>query len=248
MLNKFLIALCVLLMGFTANAQSPKRVKKTVTTTTTEEVNEDGSLYNPNAEKKVETNNSAPEVDSGLPSQNESWYTLWGLGFSAAKYSSDVGDMFNTIKDQPGIDRNDLLNLDLLGFYWPLEGNNTMIGVIINGLSDKLTGPGGHFTVTTALLAFSTHHFFGKNIGDGWFVRGDVGLSRASVEIKTASTNLNKTSDPELGVMFGGGYAFPISQGTRLLVGLYVRPLPEMDIDGAKLKGTITNVTAGFLF
>lgn len=140
--------------------------------------------------------------------------------------------------------------MDILGFYWPLSGNKTMIGFVFNTAGDSIEYTNGaETTVTTSMLGFSAHHFFGENIGDGWFVRGDVGLARASIDIDNVYYDLDETTDFGLGLLVGGGYAMPIGEETRLLLGLYVRPIPELEFNSSsKIKGTVTTFTAGFLF
>ncbi len=275
MLKKLLIApvilLCVLTLSISAQAQTAakKKVKKTVVTTTTEEVDENGKVIKKTEKVESETDDSAPEVKAepkeeapknvwaGMPTPNEDWYTLWGLGFSKASYSGDLGDAYEKSADAPGIDRSSTMNLDILGFYWPLSGHKTMMGFIFNVAGDTAEdNVGGELSLYTYLMGFSVHHFFGRNIGDGWFVRGDAGLSWATVELSSSGITAEERSDMTLGFMFGGGYGFAIGEETRLLVGLYIRPLPEMKADGftyggdpvSKIKGTITNFSVGFLF
>ena len=97
-----------------------------------------------------------------------------------------------------------------------------MHGFVVNSVSDSLDGPGGTITVYQHLYAYSYHKFFGQNIGDGWFVRGDVGLAIFSVDVDTTSFDFSESSDTGLGFLGGGGHAFAIGQETRMLLGLYL--------------------------
>lgn len=257
---KFLIAICILSLGLSAHAQdsAKKKTKKTVVTTTTEEVDENGKVVK--KVEKVETEadvtpeKSAPvgsqEVNSNLPSANEDWYTLWGIGFGSASYSGSLGDIYEDSEDLAGADRSATVSMDILGFYWPLSGHKTMLGFVFNTAGDSIEfSNGNEASISTSMLGFSAHHFFGENIGDGWFVRGDVGIARASIDFEIGSDDYDDTSDAGLGLLIGGGYSLPIGTETRLLVGLYVRSVPELKFDSSsKLKGTVTSVTAGFLF
>lgn len=249
-MSKLFIAICALTFVVSAQAQTAKpkkKVKTTVTTTTTtEEVDDDGSLYDDKGKTvQIESDESSPRTPY-LPSKNEDWYTLWGFGFSSVSYSGNLGDAYETLGD--AYDRSSTVNADLFGFYWPSLTPNTIMGVNLNIAADSIEGLNVDAALRTYLLAFSTYHFFGTNIGDGWFVRGDVGFTHYNVEFKAGVTDLNKSSDRELGIMFGGGYAFAISDETRVLFGLYIRPIPELEKTGDTLKGTVTNFTAGFLF
>jgi hypothetical protein len=262
--KKLLLVLSVLTCFTVAQAQDagqghakkPKKIKKTVTTTTTtEEVEDDGSPKTEKTEATTQEVEPTPTHTQGgfgnLPSINESWYTLWGLGFSKTKYKGDIGDSFEDASSAGS--RSTGIAMDLLGFYWPLSDQKTMIGVIINGSADSVKLDGVTDRITTTLLAFSVHHFFGQNIGDGFFVRGDIGFSSANIEVEESGFKWDKSSDSTLGVLFGGGYAWPINLDTRMLLGLYIRPLPNYKIkddfgDTGHLKGTTSSLILSFLF
>lgn len=256
-----ILAIAMLLTVATSSfAQSSGKKKKTVITTT-EEVTEDGKKKITTEKKEIfedeEVSVPEPVSSDGLPTINESWYTLWGLGFSGASYSGDLGDAYEKLADTPGVDENSGVALDLLGFYWPLAGHKTMIGFVINGSSSSVDDNlGDKLTLTTSQISFSTHHFFGKNIGHGWFVRGDIGFVRGSITVLDNNITAEQSSDSKLGVLFGGGYGFSMGKETRFLLGLYIRPIPKLKFDNityngnpvSELKGTITSLTAGFLF
>jgi hypothetical protein len=267
MFKKLLLVICVLSLGISAQAQTKKGKK--VITTTTEEVDENGKKTIKTEKVETEVADDAPAApksekweqgsstpppssynDPTLPSINESWYTLWGLGFGSASYSGSLGDVYEDAEDVAGADRSATVSMDILGFYWPLLGHKTMLGFVFNTAGDSIEfSNGNEASISTSMLGFSAHHFFGENIGDGWFVRGDVGLARASIDFEIGSDDYDDTSDAGLGLLIGGGYALPIGTETRLLVGLYVRSVPELKFDSSsKLKGTVTSLTAGFLF
>lgn len=253
MYNKLLVGICVLSLGLTAQVANAKKIKKTVVT---EEIGENGKTI-----KKTETTETEAETEvvaepepvvtpipDGLSTINESWYTLWGFGFSNSNYSGILGDAYEKDKSSAGADKSSMA-VDLLGFYWPLEGHKTMLGFILNGSTDTLKLAGSEESITTSLLAFSAHHFFGTNIGNGWFLRGDIGFARASVDIDIGADHYNVTSDMGVGFLAGGGYGFALGRETRLLLGLYYRQVPKVKFDnGVDLKGSVTSVTAGFLF
>ncbi len=195
------------------------------------------------AASPTQTQPTTTQAVRTTPTIDEDWYTLWGLGFSSVRYGDDqLQDAVDNLEDTSGVDRG-TINLDLLGFYWPHADKKSMSGFIINSIGDTFTGPGGDMTISQALYAYSFHHFFGANIGDGWFLRGDIGLAKFSINVDTTTLNVNDSSDWGWGVLGGGGYAFAIGTETRMLLGAYYSHR-KADEDTA---GTL-NVTLGFLF
>ena len=79
-------------------------------------------------------------------SKLESWYAYWALGVSRSKSSdSELNDMLDQIEDIPGVSRT-RLSLDMLGFYWPTNPN-TLVGVVVNGGTDRLGDPESYFPI-----------------------------------------------------------------------------------------------------
>ena len=184
-----------------------------------------------------------------LPSINEKWYTLWGFGFSNVTYEDDVQSDIDTIRADS--DRT-TINMDLLGFYWPDRSYKTMYGVVLNGATDTFrhqevifgTLPvETTFTISQYTLAFSAHHFFGANIGDGWFVRGDVGPSWFEVTANVLGESRSFQSDYGLGLIVGGGYSFILGEGTRMPLGFY---LAHRSAEGE--SAVTANFNVGLLF
>ena len=153
----------------------------------------------------------------------ESWYTYWGLGYANNTYPDDA---FDELNDLPGVDHI-ALALDMFGFYWP-RGDRTLVGGIVNSSADVYEITEDLVTVEmdiyNYLYAISTMHFLTHEIGQGPFVRADVGLALQSVEIDLSEANeeaeieIEATSDWGAGFLLGGGYGIPVTSGTRLLV------------------------------
>lgn len=140
-------------------------------------------------EEPTKPAHAAPKPSSG-PTLDEDWYTLWGFGFSSIRYQDDdVQNALNDLKDTPGVDHT-AVNVDVLGFYWPFADRKSMQGFIINSVSDSYTSDAGDLTVSQALYAYSYHRFYGANIGDGWFWRGDVGLAIHTMSVEVAGVSL----------------------------------------------------------
>jgi hypothetical protein len=145
----------------------------------------------------------------------ESWYTYWGIGLANHKHPDDLDQAFDQAAAQPGVTRLQI-SLELLGFYWPLANQRTLLGGIVTGSADNLSDDyGNSIQLNQYLYAFSAMHFFGNEPGQGFFLRGDVGLARAVLE---DSGGYGATSDTGQGLLVGGGYGFAISEQSRLIL------------------------------
>lgn len=188
-------------------------------------------------------NNTSSSNSSGLPTINESWYTLWGIGISSISYDKkDLNTAFANA-DSNGADRLRLF-LDLFGFYWPSADHRSLHGFIASSVADSLTEDSTEITINQLLYSYSYHHYFGQNIGAGWYLRADAGLARHVLRIKGVGVlDQSEYTDWGTGLLFGGGYGFSIGEETRALVGLYYSIRSAED-----LVGSSTNLTLGFLF
>ena len=144
----------------------------------------------------------------------EKWYTYWALGAAGISYPSELQDIMDNLKDMPGVDHMSL-GIDFLGFYWP-KGENTMIGGIINGFTDTYEAGSNEMAINGYLFGFSAMHFFQNRIGKGPFVRGDIGFARLVLD---TNFTVDAESDWGFGALLGGGYGFPVSPETRVLIG-----------------------------
>lgn len=151
------------------------------------------------------------------PKGLESWYTYWGLGWSSPGYSAPVEQalFIDRLRDTPGVD-DVAISLDLLGFYFPVGGDKTIVGGVINGAAERFQNEGGSLQVNQYLLAASAMHFFNEHVGRGFFARGDLGLAR--VVIVADDSFGDAMGGSGFGFLLGGGYAFPVTPGTRLLL------------------------------
>lgn len=144
----------------------------------------------------------------------EPWYTYWGIGWASNTYPSEVEDVLDLAKDV-GFD-NVTISLDLLGFYWPLPArSNTLLGFIVNGVGDRYSKGGDWIQINSYLLGLSTMQFFGTEPGAGFFARADLGTAWFNV---SNSEDDSENSDLGYGVLLGGGYGIPVTEGTRILL------------------------------
>lgn len=159
-----------------------------------------------------------------LPTDNESWYVLFGGGLSSNTYQGKFKDTIKQIDDLPGTTSRGSLTFDL-GFYFPLSNFKTMIGgswegtgdVYVNDNSGKYSA-----TISQGLYTISLMHFFGANIGNGWFLRGDAGLAKSIMILEQPGTSNQVTDKSGFGALLGGGYSIPCGIETRVLFFLNV--------------------------
>lgn len=151
-------------------------------------------------------------------SKRESWYTYWGLGYGRPSYPSSIQPSVDKVRAVAGV-TNLGLSVDLLGFYWPFLGeSNSILGVIVSGVSDSFStttsSKTSTFQINQYLYSASTMHFFGPQIGEGAFARFDAGAARGVVMQDGAVAGLSSWG---AGALLGGGWGAGVSDETRLL-------------------------------
>ncbi len=121
----------------------------------------------------------------------ESWYTYWGLGYVNNTYPDEYLDELN---DSPDVDHI-ALALDTFGFYWP-RGDKTLVGAIVNGNVDAyegtFKGAKVELSLYNYLYALSTMYFLTHEIGQGPFVRADVGFAHSRINADVANIYRDK--------------------------------------------------------
>jgi hypothetical protein len=151
----------------------------------------------------------------------EQWYAYLGFGLSNVNYPGDLDRVFDEAEDLPGVTRTTIC-LDLLGFYWPVADNTVMVGGVINAVGDMLEGNGATISLNQYTYSVSAMKFFGREIGEGFFIRGDIGVAKLVLSVDGNGYDENEVSESGTGFLLGGGYGFPLSEGARLLVGANV--------------------------
>lgn len=184
-------------------------------------------------------------VAAFIPVQNvkaevESWYTYWSLGFADVDYPGNLNTVMEQVDALPGISRY-TIGMDLFGFYWPLADQKTMMGFVVNVVSDTLDDEtyNESFSIDSYLYGFSTMKFFGSEIGDGFLLRGDIGLTYAETSYTYGSTTYTDTSDTGLGYLVGVGYGIPVSGSSRVILGLNYS---SRDIEGDNINNIVFTV------
>jgi len=145
----------------------------------------------------------------------ESWYTYWGLGYVNPQYPDELENALNLVEDIPGSDHISV-GLDLLGFYWPV-GDRTIIGGILNAFGDRYEVNDITLQINGYTFSFSAMHYLTNLIGQGLFLRGEIGPTRFAVDFEGVQEE-DVTSDWGIGGLVGAGFGIPVSSGTRILL------------------------------
>jgi hypothetical protein len=157
-----------------------------------------------------------------LHAQNEnnklqSWYTLWSVGWTHVSYPQSIDDQIELIKALPGYSHQ-LLAFDVLGFYKPVIDERTILGGIINGTIDRHAVDNQSLVIGELQLSASAIRFVQNRIGQGFFLRLDLGLAHNL----TDGDNRDRMTDWGLGTLVGAGFGLPVTSGIRLMLsGLY---------------------------
>ena len=129
------------------------------------------------------------------------------------------------------------MGFDYLGFYWPLQNQKTILGGVYNASADQRSKYDSSEYWISGQFSVSTMHFIQSVIGEGPFVRADLGwgffqypqypLSAVNDEGDEFAENGDKSGPAAL---FGVGYAFPVGAGgTRILLNVNYALRPGID-------------------
>jgi hypothetical protein len=147
----------------------------------------------------------------------ENWYSYWGIGFSDTTYPEPLDSLLDTLEATTNTTRIQL-NLDILGFYFPVGSGSTIAGFVINGAADRLDDGSDNIQINLYTYGLSVMTFLGKEPGDGLFLRGDFGITKAVLTSSLSSSSIG--SDTGTGYLIGAGYGIVLSEGSRLLLNL----------------------------
>ena len=159
----------------------------------------------------------------------ESWYLYFALGYGKPFYASGLQETV----DQIGSSSKAIsLSMDLLGVYWPLGNDRTLLGGTINVVADRFQVSHTTVMIQQHLYSLSVMHFLRSKIGDGVFIRGDVGF--AVLDFDFGGTEELSWRKSGYGCLLGCGYSFAVSNETRITANLnYGLRIIEGDAHGA---------------
>ena len=169
--------------------------------------------------KATSENAALVAAEPNYRNRDESWYWGFSLGAGSVRYK-DAG--FQSVID--GLKSNSAISHMTVGydlhFLWPLSNHRTAIGLVLGGAVDNYTADATdeQFSVTSLVTGFSIQHYLTSNIGEGPFVRGDIGLATTQLEIRKPSLTSSSDISRGLGLRLAAGYSFLLSNETRLPV------------------------------
>ncbi len=203
-----------------------------------------------------------------LPSQNEPWYIYTSIGLAPIQYASSINQSIESFTGNSSM--NNLgISLEAFGAYFPLKNKKTVLGGVL-GLVYENYKTQGQFneSPTTVInqwadlkfwqysITASAMHFYGRNVGDGFFIRGDLGISAfqgtLNVSYTTNGGDLqgeNQDFSYKWGPSFllGGGYSWPISLSERMMASLYFSSKSSYS-NGTLTTNNMIIAGLGFLF
>ncbi len=140
----------------------------------------------------------------------ESYYAYLAFGYASTTYPT-AAERYIDQEIRPFSPTHVGVALDMLGFYWPLADDQTLVGFVIAMAGDRYSYEDGSRSVqyTTSIVGASAMHFFGEIPGDGPFLRGELGLASISSQL---------VDGHGMGAQLSGGYGIAISDETRLLL------------------------------
>jgi hypothetical protein len=149
----------------------------------------------------------------------KSWYlNILEVGPARLSYPSDMSAALDTLRDLPGAASPGAMSIQMAGFYWPVGvQKKTLVGFMISGSGDAIVQGNKRWQLNEYLTALSALYFPVGKIGDGLYLRGDVGA--ASV-LFSGSGSGSLEQGGGFGFLTGLGYVMPISDSLRPFVNL----------------------------
>lgn len=139
-----------------------------------------------------------------------------GLGYVSATYGGALQAKDRAVDRFSGFHYG--LALDL-GVLFPFTDHESLVGGNFRYTRDVYGETGSDATFTILELAVSYRYYLFNKIGDGLFVRADVGFPRLSVDISSSSNPfIEDAADSKFGVALtlGLGYDFVVNPDLRI--------------------------------
>jgi hypothetical protein len=148
--------------------------------------------------------------------QLEEYYFYFSAGYPINNYPTETRQAVDDLKNRSDVSR--IPSSGQFGVYWPLSNRQTIIGGVIGASGDMFSQKDASLDLIVFQMGASVQHFFTSTIGDGAFVRGDVGFAGASLTEQVNNKTTTTSGHIGLAVTGGAGYAFPLSAGTSLSI------------------------------
>ena len=149
----------------------------------------------------------------------ESWYLTVGAGYSFGfDYDNSIVDAEIDSTNAARGDSDHLSYAFDVGAHFPIL-KTTLLGGAGHGVAREYgdESDANYYSIGSTLISVSVIHFFGAEIGRGFFIRLDPGVGFTHAERKEDG-NYSGEHDMKWSIGFtsGVGYAIPISEGTRI--------------------------------
>ena len=195
------------------------------------------------------------KVDKDSKNDVESWYVYFGMGYANVGYTDELNDFFvelNRVGDPTRLS----MGIDLPGVYFPLNDQRTIVGFAFNASVDMYRSKydsDSYIAATSGQWSVSAMYFTQAVIGEGPFLRTDLGWGTFSLEDDDGVKPLQGYEVSGPSALAGVGYGIPIGGGgTRILlnVNYAMRPGVEINYRGTRESGSVRAVgfTVGGLF
>lgn len=194
-------------------------------------------------------NQNQPALASEARNKNENWYFQFNLGGARQRYGSGLESSAKTLRDS-SLTKHSTIYFDL-NFLWPMnEDHSSALGVTLGGVVDifKQDSTSKELSASYTILGATYQHYLNSNFGDGFFLRGDAGFSKPSVESKVSGVTTKGEAKTGIGLRAGAGYSFLLSNETRLPVSITYQRVFSKDQDGSNVGGKALIFAVGMTF
>jgi hypothetical protein len=153
----------------------------------------------------------------------DKFYTYWAIMLTSNYNSNSVDNWLKPYE----IESRTKYGFELFGLYFPIDHHHTLVGFVYNQAKESIfwqqvtdlkylldfsgTSPGHidyEVSIKQSLYSISVFHFFSNYIGDGPFLRGDIGYARMVMDDPYLKRYV---SEDGIGVFVGGGVMVPYS-------------------------------------
>ncbi len=168
----------------------------------------------------------ASRAEEGPSFMDQTWLAYWGAGLAAGAYPEAAQKAL-------GEGRLAGAGVDSWGFYWPLKDRRTALGFVAHGSGEFRLNGLVPTSLVQAIYAFSALRSLEGELGDGWFLRGELGpaLSITGSGPYGPANTYVESRDYGFGAGLGLGCLFGSKPGYRIPLTLMYSP--KLFKDGA---------------
>jgi len=148
--------------------------------------------------------------------ETESWYFNASIGLANKHNPYSVEQVISSAENTYGVSRVSI-SVDY-GFYWPVFSESLILGVVSNASVDSVQDNNFNEVVAHDLKyrGISVIKFIENTVGEGLFVRGDVG--QASAKYRYSGNAFEAGDGSGSATLIGVGYGKPLTGNrTRII-------------------------------